>query len=476
MIELNRFYIDGSWVNPVESRVVPIENPATAGTIGELHLGSGADVDKAMAAARRAFDGYSRTGRAERVELLDAMLAEYKRRYAEIAEAITAEMGAPATLASQSQAACGTGHIATTRKALKSYVFEHDIGSTRIVREPVGVCGLITPWNWPINQVACKVVPALAAGCTMVLKPSELAPISAHLFAEVLDEAGVPAGAFNLVHGDGPTVGAAIAAHPEADMVSFTGSTRAGSLVAKAAADSIKRVSQELGGKSPNLILDDADLARAVRHGVFLCFENTGQSCNAPTRMLVPDALYDEAVNLAVATAAKVRVGDPRLEATTMGPLVGEAQWNKVQALIHAGIDEGARLVAGGPGRPEGIERGWFVRPTIFADVVPGMTIEREEIFGPVLSILRYSDLDQAIAVANDTPYGLSAYVTSGDLSRARQVATRLRAGMVHLNGASTDFNAPFGGYKQSGNGREWGAHGIEEFTELKAVMGFGEE
>jgi len=345
-------------------------------------------------------------------------------------------------------------------------------GSTRIIREPIGVCGFITPWNWPVNQIACKVAPALAAGCTMVLKPTEIAPLNAILFTQILHDAGVPAGVFNLVNGEGPTVGAAIAAHPGVDMVSFTGSTRAGTQVAKAAADTVKRVAQELGGKSPNIILDDADLKRAVVGGVRSCFTNSGQSCNAPTRMLVPRSRHAEAVAFAKAAAEAVAVGDPRTEGTTIGPVVSETQFEKIQRLIQAGIKEGAELVTGGPGRPAGIERGYYVRPTVFANVRNDMTVAREEIFGPVLCILPYENEEDAIRIANDTVYGLSGYVSSGDPQRALRVASRLRAGNVHLNGAGPDFSAPFGGYKQSGNGREWGPYGFEEFLEVKAVMG----
>jgi aldehyde dehydrogenase (NAD+) len=380
-------------------------------------------------------------------------------------------MGAPLWLCQAAQAAMGPAHISTTLAVLKHYAFEERRGNLTLRREPVGVCGLITPWNWPINQVACKVIPALAAGCTMVLKPSEVAPLSAILFAEILHAAGVPAGVFNLVNGDGPTVGAALASHPDVDMMSFTGSTRAGIQVAKAAADTVKRVAQELGGKSPNIILDDADLAAAVAGGIQGMMLNSGQSCNAPSRMLVPASRHDEAVAIARAAAATIKVGDPAAADTTIGPVVSEQQYNKIQRLIQAGIEEGATLVCGGPGRPEGLDRGYYVRPTIFANVRNDMTIAREEIFGPVLCILPYADEEDAIAIANDTVYGLSSYVSGGDLARAQRVAERIRAGMVHVNGADLDFSAPFGGYKQSGNGREWGELGLEDFLEVKAVM-----
>jgi aldehyde dehydrogenase (NAD+) len=399
--------------------------------------------------------------------------AAYAERHDEIAETISREMGAPITLARAAQAAAGPRHLGLALDVLRTFDFEEMRGATRILREPVGVCGLITPWNWPMNQVMAKVAPALAAGCTVVLKPSEVAPLNALLLAEVLDAAGVPAGVFNLVNGDGPTVGQAIAAHPDVDMVSFTGSTRAGIEVARAAAPTVKRVTQELGGKSPNVLLDDADLERAVTGGMLTCARNAGQSCNAPTRMLVPAARHDEAVAIARATAERLVVGHPGDEATQLGPVASEAQWCKVQALIERGIEEGATLATGGPGRPEGLERGYYVRPTVFGHVRNDMTIAREEIFGPVLSILPYADEDEAVAIANDTEYGLAGYVTSGDLERARRVARRIRAGQVYLNGSTPDFSAPFGGYKRSGNGREWGRAGFEEYLETKAVAGW---
>ncbi|MBO6628641.1 MAG: aldehyde dehydrogenase family protein, partial [Alphaproteobacteria bacterium] len=393
--------------------------------------------------------------------------------YDEIAETISKEMGAPIWLSKAAQAATGLGHFAKTLEILKDYTFEEDRGQTRIVREPVGVCGFITPWNWPINQIVCKVAPALAAGCTMVLKPSEVAPLNAHLLAEIMDEAGVPAGVFNLVDGDGIEVGATLSAHPDVDMMSFTGSTRAGIEVAKAAAPTVKRVAQELGGKSANIILEDADLQSAVAGGVMGVMNNSGQSCNAPTRMLVPAAKHDEALKIAAATAEKVTVGDPFAEGVKIGPVVSEVQFNKIQDLIQKGIDEGATLVAGGTGRPEGFNKGYFVRPTIFGGVTNDMTIAREEIFGPVLTILPYKDEAEAVSIANDTVYGLSGYVSSGSIEHARDVASQLRTGNVHLNGAGPDFGAPFGGYKQSGNGREWGEFGFEEFLEVKAVLGY---
>ena len=468
-----KFYIDGEWIDPVEPNPFDVTNPATEEPVGQITLGSAADVDRAVAAARTAFDGFSQTSRQDRLDLFDRIIDAYKARYDEIAETISLEMGAPLAFSKAAQAATGMAHFKQAKRVLESYEFEEILGQTHVLREPVGVCGFITPWNWPMNQTVCKVAPALAAGCTIVLKPSEIAPLNAALLAEVLDAAGVPAGVFNLVNGDGPTVGAAIAAHPGIDMVSFTGSTRAGIEVARAAAPTVKRVAQELGGKSANIVLEDAELERAVKGGVIACFSNSGQSCNAPTRMLVPQARHGEAVELAKATAAKVKPGDPFAEDTRIGPVASEIQYDKIQHLIQKGIEEGAELVTGGLGRPEGLSKGYYVRPTVFANVKNDMTIAREEIFGPVLAILPYADENEAIRIANDTPYGLSGYVQSGDLEHARDVARRLRTGNVHLNGAGPDFAAPFGGYKQSGNGREWGGHGFEEFLELKAVMGY---
>jgi aldehyde dehydrogenase (NAD+) len=471
-----QFYIDGRWVDPSgEARPFPVINPATEEPITRIALGSAKDVDLAVAAARRAFETYSQTTREQRIDLLKAISAAYQARLDEVAETISLEMGAPLWLAKAAQAPMGLTHFAEMIKVLESYPFEEQRGTTRIRREPIGVCGLITPWNWPINQIACKVAPALAAGCTMVLKPTEIAPLNAILFAEILHTAGVPAGVFNLVNGDGPTVGQAIAEHPGVDMVSFTGSTRAGIEVARAAAPTVKRVAQELGGKSANIILDDADFAAAVGGGTMGCAMNSGQSCNAPTRMLVPRSRHDEAVAIAKATAEQISVGDPSAATSRIGPVVSEAQWNKIQGLIRKGIDEGATLVVGGPGRPEGIERGYYVRPTVFANVRNDMAIAREEIFGPVLSILPYEDEEDAIRIANDTTYGLYGYVSSSNLERARRVASRIRAGQISVNGAPADFSAPFGGYKQSGNGREWGDFGLEEFLETKAVVGWGE-
>jgi aldehyde dehydrogenase (NAD+) len=475
MRECLQFYINGQWVAPAQPKTLDVIDPATEEPIGRISLGSAADVDRAVAAARAAFETYSRTSREERIAVLERVIAAYHARLDEIAETISLEMGAPMWLAKAAQAPAGLAHFAQVLEVLRSYAFAENRGTTRLLREPIGVCGLITPWNWPVNQIACKVAPALAAGCTMVLKPSEIAPLSGILFAEVMHAAAVPAGVFNLVNGDGPTVGAAIASHPGIDMVSFTGSTRAGTQVAKGAADTVKRVAQELGGKSPNIILDDAELPGAVAGGVRSCFTNSGQSCNAPTRMLVPRARQAEAVAIAKAAAEKVVVGDPRAEGTTIGPVVSQAQFDKIQRLIETGIREGATLVTGGPGKPADHPRGYFVRPTVFADVRNDMTIAREEIFGPVLCILPYESEEDAVRIANDTVYGLSGYVSSANPERALRVAARLRTGNVHLNGAGVDFSAPFGGYKQSGNGREWGEHGLEEFLEVKAVMGCAE-
>jgi len=476
MQEHLKFYIDGKWVDPVTPKTEDVINPANEEAFARVALGSKADVDKAVAAARRAFETFSRTTREERVALLEKIVAVYQKRYADIVKAISMEMGAPLSLSQNAQAAIGIGHLSQAIKILKEYQFETVKGSYAIRREPVGVIGMITPWNWPINQISCKVAPALAAGCTMVLKPSEVAPLNAILWAEVMDEAGVPPGVFNLVNGDGPTVGEAMSAHPGIDMMSFTGSTRAGVAVAKASADTVKRVAQELGGKSPNIVLDDADLGKAVARGVMHMMQNTGQSCNAPSRMFVPKAKHDEAAQIAKATAEKVKVGDPFAEGTTMGPVVSETQFNKIQGLIQKGIDEGATLVTGGTGRPEGLNRGYYVRPTVFANVTNDMTIAREEIFGPVLAILPYETEADAIRMANDTPYGLSGYVQSGSIDHARKVAEQIRAGNVHINGAGGDMNAPFGGYKQSGTGREWGEFGFEEFLEIKAVLGYAEK
>ncbi len=475
MLEKLQFYIDGKWVDPVEPSTMDVVNPATEEVYGRISIGSAADVDNAVAAAKRAFDSYSQTTRDERLELLQAILDEFGKRHEDVAEAIMHEMGAPWALAKGAQALSGPQHIKAAIKALQTYEFEERVSTTSIVKEPIGVCGLITPWNWPMNQIAVKVAPALAAGCTMVLKPSEIAPFDAIVFAEILHAAGVPAGVFNLVNGDGPGVGSAISSHPDIAMVSFTGSTRAGVLVAQNAAPTVKRVAQELGGKSANIICDDDSFEKGVASGASDMFDNTGQSCDAPSRMLVPRARMDEAAAIAARVAADTTVGSPRDEGVEVGPVVSDIQWEKVQGLIQSGIDEGATLVAGGTGRPDGLDKGFFVKPTVFSNVTNDMTIAREEIFGPVLSIIAYDDEDDAIRIANDTPYGLSGYVWCADLDGARRIASRMRTGMVHINGAWLDSAAPFGGYKQSGNGREWGHHGIDEFLEVKSVYGFEE-
>jgi aldehyde dehydrogenase (NAD+) len=467
------FYIDGEWVSAAHGAAHDVINPSTEERVATIRLGTAKDADRAVRAARAAFDSYSQTTREQRIELLQSVLKVYKRRLKDVASTISMEMGAPIDLASKAQAPSGLGHLYSTLAVLKDYAFEKQQGSTLIVREPFGVCAFITPWNWPINQIMCKVAPALAAGCTMVLKPSEISPLNAVLFAEILHEAGVPKGVFNLVQGDGPTVGEALVSHPEVDLVSFTGSTRAGVQIAKRAADTVKRVAQELGGKSANLILTDANLEQAVSAGVAHMLQNSGQSCNAPSRMFVHESQVADAVRIAKAAAESVKVGPASEPGVTMGPLSSKVQFERVQGFIEKGIAEGARLVTGGPGRPDGLTRGYFARPTVFADVRPDMLIAREEIFGPVLSILSYRDEDEAVRLANDTPYGLSGYVSSGDLAHARKVAARLRTGMVHLNNAPLDPAAPFGGYKQSGNGREWGEFGFEEFLEIKAVMGY---
>jgi aldehyde dehydrogenase (NAD+) len=474
MVQRLKFYIDGAWQDPSSKKTLPVINPANEEPLYEIALGSKADVDKAVAAARRAFETFSLTTREERADLLAKVIDVYKKRMKEIGGAISDEMGAPLPFAERFQAGAGLGHLMTTLEVLKTYAFEERLGTAMLVREPVGVVGMITPWNWPLNQIACKVAPALAAGCTMVLKPSEYTPSSALIFAEIMHEAGVPKGVFNLISGLGPEVGAAMSEHPGIDMMSFTGSTRAGIDVVQRAAPTVKRVSQELGGKSPNIILEDADLTKAVTGGTAHCFNNSGQSCNAPTRMLVPMARMAEAAAIAKGVADKTKVGDPKGADTNLGPVVNRVQWDKIQALIKKGIDEGAKVTAGGIGLPDGLNKGFYVRPTVFANVTNDMTIAREEIFGPVLSIIGYKDEDDAVRIANDTPYGLAGYVSSGDVERARRVGRRIRAGNVNLNGAANERAAPFGGYKQSGNGREWGRFGLEEYLEVKAVAGWG--
>ena len=470
MKDLRKFYINGQWVDPLVSNDLAVENPATEESIATISLGAAADVNAAIAAAKAAFPSYSQISVDERIALMENLLKIYMDRYEEMAVAISMEMGAPISFASAAQADTGRGHISAAIDALKHFEFERQVGNTRIVKEPIGVCGFITPWNWPINQISCKVAPALATGCTMVLKPSEIAPISGYLFSEMMDQAGFPAGVYNMVNGDGPDVGAVIASHADIDMVSFTGSTRAGILVAKAASDTVKRVTQELGGKSPNIIFADADLEKAVSAGVTSMMGNTGQSCNAPSRMLVQSSVYQQAVEIAKQAAAQVAVDDPMKEGWHIGPLSSRVQFDKVQGLIEKGIEEGAELVIGGTGKPDGLDTGYFVKPTIFAGVNNQMTIAQEEIFGPVLTMIPFDTEAQAIEIANDTPYGLAAYFSTSDDERAKRVAGQLRAGMVSLNSASQGYTAPFGGYKQSGNGREWGEYGFDDFLEIKGI------
>lgn len=474
MSNADRFYIDGRWVEPAAPSWFDVIDPATETVVERLALGDATDVDRAVAAARKALPEYAQTSVAERIALLERIVSIYERRQEEFAQAMRVEMGAPITFSRTFQVPRGWLHLNQLIDVLQRFQFEETQGTTLIRHEPVGVCGLITPWNWPINQIVVKVGPALAAGCTMVLKPSEYSPLSSLLFAQVLDEAGVPPGVFNLVNGDGPGVGAALSAHPDIDMLSFTGSTRAGVLVARSAADTVKRVAQELGGKSANILLDDVDLQDAVTRGVAACFTNSGQSCSIPTRMLIPRHLMDDAIQIARAAAEGYSVGPTTDENTQLGPLVNRAQLRRVQALIQSGIDEGAQLVTGGVGLPPGIDKGYYARPTVFANVAPDMTIAQEEIFGPVLAMIAYDSEAHALAIANGTHYGLAAYVQSADQQRARQVARQLQAGSVHVNYPPADFAAPFGGVKRSGNGREWGEYGLREYLEVKSLVGYG--
>jgi len=473
MRDYTKFYINGSWVEPAANNTLAVENPATLEQCATIAIGSESDVDTAVAAAKTAFETFSQTSVEERAALLDKIAEIYMARIGDIAEAIREEMGAPISLASTAQAYAGLAHITEAAKILRNFAFSEDLGAHRVVKEPIGVCGLITPWNWPMNQVTCKVAPALAVGCTMVLKPSEVAPLSSYIFTEIMHEAGVPAGVYNMVNGDGPGVGTALSKHPDVDMMSFTGSTRAGSLVAQNAAPTVKRVTQELGGKSPNIVLDDADLQAAVTRGVLHMYNNTGQSCNAPSRMLIPRGRLAEAEQIAAAVSETVVVGDTADKDTTMGPVVSKVQWDKIQGLIQKGIDEGAKLVCGGTGLPDAVDAGHYVRPTVFSEANNDMTISREEIFGPVLTMIPYDSEEEAIRIANDTPYGLAGYVQSGDMEHARAVAGKIRAGNIHINGASGGPDIPFGGYKQSGNGREWGAHGFTDYLEIKAIEGY---
>jgi len=471
MQNLNKFYIDGAWVKPASNTEFPVLNPATEQQIGVITLGNEDDVNRAVAAAKAAFETYSRTTKEERLALLEKLLEVTKARMEELAQAMTAEMGAPITMSRSPQADSAVEHLQDFIKALKSLDDRETLpnGDT-LVREPIGVCGLITPWNWPINQVVLKVVPALATGCTCVLKPSEHTPVSAVLYAEIIHEAGFPPGVFNLIQGEGPIVGAALSRHPDILMMSFTGSVRAGTAVSKDAADTVKRVTLELGGKSPNLVFADCDLEERVTASVKECFFNTGQSCDAPTRLLVERSCYDEVLEIAQRAAEGQAVGDPTQEGDHMGPLFDKIQYDRVQSLINVGIDEGARLLAGGPGKPDGFDTGWFVKPTVFADVTNDMRIAREEIFGPVLVVIPFDDEAEAIAIANDTPYGLAAFLQTGDPERAERVAAQLRAGAVHINGGGFGYGSPFGGYKQSGNGREGGIMGLEDYQEVKTL------
>jgi aldehyde dehydrogenase (NAD+) len=472
MYNYEKFYIDGQWQEPAgAAQKLDVINPASEQPMGRIALGSKADVDSAVAAARRAFETFSVTTREERVALLERVVAVFRARYEEMATIISLEMGCPIKLSREQQTGGALAHFAFTKKILQGFEFDHQIGNTLVTKEAVGVCGMITPWNWPVNQIACKVAAALAAGCTMVLKPSEIAPISAALLADILHEAGVPAGVFNLVNGLGPEVGEALARHPDIDMISITGSTRAGAAVAHAAADTIKRVTQELGGKSASIILDDADLEAAVARSVWLCMSNSGQTCLAPTRLLVPAARHDEAVAIAQATIASMTVGQPSDEGTAIGPLVSQMQFDKVQGLIGVAIEEGATLASGGLDKPEGLSTGYFCKPTLFSSVKPTMRIAQEEVFGPVLVVIPYGDEAEAVKIANDSEYGLAGYVSSGDPERAKAVARKMRTGYIVVNTANYDLKAPFGGYKKSGNGREWGEYGIEDFLEIKSIV-----
>lgn len=474
MKHYDKAYIDGQWMAADGGGSIAVIDPATEAPAALLHLGTEADADCAVRAARAAFPGYAATSRQQRLDLLDRVIAGYEARAEDLAQAVSSEMGAPITLARNVHVPNGLKHLRTARMVLADYAFDQMIGTTLVTREPIGVCALITPWNWPLNQIGAKVAPALAAGCTMVLKPSEIAPGCALIFAEILHEAGVPAGVFNLVNGTGPVVGAALSAHPEVDMVSFTGSTAAGVRVARAGAESVKRMALELGGKSANIVVDDSGLEAAVRHGARSCFTNSGQTCNAPTRLLVPRSRLTEAETIAADAAAVMAQGDPANPQALMGPLAGKAQFDKVNALISAGLAEGARCIAGGPGRPVELGSGFYVRPTVLSGVTPAMRVAREEIFGPVLVVMAYDSEDEAVAIANDSEYGLSGYVSAADPDKARALARRLRTGMVHVNQAPSDPFAPFGGYKQSGNGREWGHFGLEEFLEVKSIFGYG--
>ena len=470
-MSLEKFYINGSWVDPIKEETIDIINPADESIVGKLSVGSAEDIDKAVKAARTAFSSFSESSIKERLDLLNTIRNIYKKRFDDIADAIMTEMGAPINLARGAQAMVGLGHLKTAIRVLEEHKFEYVHNGYTIRHEPIGVCGLITPWNWPINQIVSKLGPCLASGCTAILKPSEIAPLSANIIAEVIHEAGAPAGVFNMVHGIGPIVGEAMSNHPDIDMMSFTGSTRGGIAVAQASAKTVKRVSQELGGKSPNIVLDDEIFEKSVTDGVKSTMSNTGQSCNAPTRMLVPAKRHDEALKIAKDAAEQLTTGNPKNEKTDIGPLVSEVQYNKVQRLIESGISEGANLVTGGSGKPEKLDKGYYVRPTVFGNVNNQMEIAREEIFGPVLSIIPYNSEEEAIEIANDTEYGLAAYVSGKNKDKMMMLARKIKAGQIHLNHGSAGTNAPFGGFKQSGNGREKAEWGLEEFLEVKAIM-----
>ena len=473
MDRLTEFYINGEWVSPLSSDDMPVMNPANGARIGTVALGNAADVDRAVAAATTAFETFSQTSKQDRLALLRRIRVVTEARFEDLAQAMRTEMGAPITMAREMQTDAAIGHLDGFIESLEALEDREALNNGDIiVREPIGVCGLITPWNWPVNQIVLKVLPAIATGCCCVLKPSEHTPLSAVVYAEILHEAGVPAGVFNMVHGEGPVVGAAMSRHPDIQMMSFTGSTRAGTAVTQDSAPTVKRVTLELGGKSPNLVFADCDLEPRVTGALADCFLNTGQSCDAPTRLLVERSCYDEVLEIARRVAEATAVGDPAEEGGHLGPLFDKIQYDRVQAMIHVGIDEGARLLAGGPGKPDGFEDGWYVRPTIFADVENDMRVAREEIFGPVLAITPFDTEEEAIAIANDTPYGLAAYVQTGDSDRAERVAARLRAGAVHVNGAAVGYGTPFGGYKQSGNGREGGMMGLEDYLETKTLHG----
>ena len=470
-MSLEKFYINGSWVDPIKKETIDIINPADESIVGKLSVGSAEDIDKAVKAARTAFSSFSESSIKERLDLLNTIRNIYKKRFDDIADAIMTEMGAPINLARGAQAMVGLGHLKTAIRVLEEHKFEYGHNGYTVRHEPIGVCGLITPWNWPINQIVSKLGPCLASGCTAILKPSEIAPLSANIIAEIIHEAGTPSGVFNMVHGIGPIVGEAMSNHSDIDMMSFTGSTRGGIAVAQASAKTVKRVSQELGGKSPNIILDDEIFEKSVIDGVNGTMSNTGQSCNAPTRMLVPATRHDEAVKIAKDAAEQLTTGNPKNEETDIGPLVSEVQYNKVQRLIKAGISEGATLVTGGSGKPEKLDSGYYVRPTVFGNVNNKMEIAREEIFGPVLSIIPYDSEEEAIEIANDTEYGLAAYVSGENKDKMMMLARKIKAGQIHLNHGSAGTNAPFGGFKQSGNGREKAEWGLEEFLEVKAIM-----